>query len=284
MQNFFGIFKRKVKNGYRYVPKIWFKDYQITLGNFDDIEDAARRYDYFASLLYGKGAKLNFPIFTTCECDNCNNDSYKFNKMSQLWMCKEHYILLTSIYNRDIDNSHDFKKHLAKNVYIPFDDYTILELYDGSGKLIKSIKISNQDVEKIKKIKWYVQPAGTPVGNIKLNGHHKTINLGKYILNENYMLKKDGLSVHFKNNNNNDFRHDNLILRTTKQRITQDERCKHISGIYYCKKSNRYVVDKTISGHRYVKKYIKFNDAVKYLNWILIHNNMQSACIKVEKE
>lgn len=278
-KKYFGIEIRKNKKQLAYIPHIWYKDYQLTLGKFDNIEDAARRYDYFALLLHGRGAKLNFPIVDSCEVDDCHNEAYKFNKVNQIWVCKSHYTLLST--NED----NVIKRSQYRNDYVSFPDldYSLLEIYNGNGIKIKTLKISNDDVEKISDIKWYVMPTGRPAGNYKHNGRYKTVNLGKYIISDDYLIHQDGCSVIFKNGDKTDFRRENLKLRVPKNRhlnnsncsITDEKynRCKNIRGMWYNRKLNVFIVEKRIDGQKYCKHFKEFRDAIRYLNYILIYNN-----------
>lgn len=273
-----GVFKRKTKNGYKYVPQIYFENYQIKLGIFDNPKDAAIRYDYFALLIHGRGAKLNFPIIDTCEVEDCDEKPYKFNKSNQMWMCKPHH----NLFNNNIFNG--IKQSKYRNTYVYQLDYTLLEIYNAVGNKIKTLKISNEDVEKVSKIKWYVIPNGRPVGNYKFEGKYRTVNLGKYIINNGYLNKRDGLSVHFKNGDNTDFRRENLLLRHTTQKISQDERCKDITGMWYDIHNNKYVVEKTIKGTKYCKRFKQFKDAIGYLNYILMKHNLPVIITTVKED
>jgi HNH endonuclease/AP2 domain-containing protein len=55
---FKGIRRRTQK---RWLASIYFENKQITIGNFDSPEEAARAYDVKAKELFGEFARLNFP-------------------------------------------------------------------------------------------------------------------------------------------------------------------------------------------------------------------------------
>ena len=168
-----------------------------------------------------------------CSVDGCNNKHYAKG------YCLKHYTQIRK-HGKIIETMYDEQKIINKN------NYSIIIIRDKNGNEIAQAKIDNEDVEKVRKYKWYIDK----------NGYIKTGVNNKIFLHRYIMNCPDELVVDHINHDKTDNRKCNLRICSVSENNMNSKMKNNklgIRNIFYSKKDKCYVCKIKKNGKTYAK-------------------------------
>ncbi|MFP4698669.1 MAG: HNH endonuclease [Eubacteriales bacterium] len=183
------------------------------------------------------------------EEEKCITESRKHKKT----LCSRHYTQLDrhgKILERTRFDSNKIKL---------YDNFAKIELYNKNNEVVNYFLIDKEDVEKIKKYKWYLR-SNNYVGT---GGDNETIYLHRYIVD-----CPDDLFVDHSNHNKLDNRKDNLRICSWSQnninRKMQSNNISGYTGVWFDNEKEQWVAAITFDYNRIHIGYFKNKeDAIK---------------------